>query len=333
MQQVKKILVIQTAFIGDAILASALLEHLHKQLPEATIDLLVRSGNEQLYAAHPFLRNVLVWQKKEAKYKNLLKLMKTVRSNQYDLVLNLQRHTASALITVLAGAKATAGFDSTFLSRFYSHRTNHVIGKKGQPDYKHEIDRCIELAKPWVPFERTLPKLYPTAQDFSFNEQYSTKPFITISPSSVWMTKQVPMHVWSNFICAVSGYEVFLLGGPGDVELCRSLAQQLPHVHVLAGKLTLLQSAALMSKAHMNYTNDSAPMHLCSSLNAPVTAVFCSTIPEFGFGPLSTVSSVVQVSENLSCKPCGVHGFSSCPARHFKCGNIETNQLLNTLPK
>jgi heptosyltransferase-2 len=75
-----------------------------------------------------------------------------------------------------------------------------------------------------------------------------------------------------------------------------------------------------MQKADMNYVNDSAPLHLASALNAPVTAFFCSTIPEFGFYPLSDKSEVIEV-KNLECRPCGLHGYRSCPKSHFKCGN------------
>ena len=87
-----------------------------------------------------------------------------------------------------------------------------------------------------------------------------------------------------------------------------------------------------MQNAKMNYVNDSAPLHLASALNAPVTAVFCSTIPNFGFGPLSDISHIVQVNEKLDCRPCGLHGFKECPEKHFKCAlNIKTEELLKTL--
>jgi heptosyltransferase-2 len=79
----------------------------------------------------------------------------------------------------------------------------------------------------------------------------------------------------------------------------------------------------------MNYTNDSAPLHLCSAVNAPVRAVFCSTIPEFGFGPLSGNSGVVQSHLELPCKPCGNHGKSACPKGHFDCGKISLTDLLS----
>ncbi|HDO06155.1 MAG TPA: glycosyltransferase family 9 protein, partial [Bacteroidetes bacterium] len=79
----------------------------------------------------------------------------------------------------------------------------------------------------------------------------------------------------------------------------------------------------------MNYTNDSAPTHLASAMNAPVAAIFCSTVPEFGFGPLSATSFVIQTTENLFCRPCGLHGKKVCPKKHFKCAEtIELKQLL-----
>lgn len=293
--------------------------------------MLVRKGNEPLFESHPFIGYTHVWDKKKAKYRNLIRLIGAIRRERYDIVVNLQRHTASAVMTVLSGAKQTSGFDENFLSRFFTFRSKHRMGKLGDVNYLHEVQRCIELTTTWTPQEFTLPKLYPSADDFSVVEIYSQKPFITISPSSVWFTKQTPMDVWQKLI-ASSKQSVYLLGGPSDGVLCNRLAEGNAHVTVLAGKLTLLQSTALMSKALMNYTNDSAPLHLCSAINAPVTAVFCSTIPEFGFGPLSHQSKVVQTHDQLNCRPCGIHGRAACPQGHFKCGAIEVQDLL-TFPK
>jgi heptosyltransferase-2 len=104
-------------------------------------------------------------------------------------------------------------------------------------------------------------------------------------------------------------------------------------IEILAGKLTFLQSAALMKSAEMNYVNDSAPMHFASAMNAPVTAVYCSTVPAFGFGPLSDIRFIVQHEAPLYCRPCGLHGFRQCPEKHFRCAKeIRDGQLLITLP-
>ncbi len=111
------------------------------------------------------------------------------------------------------------------------------------------------------------------------------------------------------------------VGAPADRFLCESIKEQTRNEHVenLAGQLSFLESAALMQGALMNYVNDSAPMHIASSMNAPVAAVFCSTVPEFGFGPLSEKSFIIQTPEKLECRPCGLHGNKNCPRDHFKC--------------
>ena len=114
---------------------------------------------------------------------------------------------------------------------------------------------------------------------------------------------------------------IYLLGAQGDLALCESIMNAAGNKNVvnLAGKLNLLQSASLMESAVMNYVNDSGPLHIASAMNAPVTAFFCSTVPAYGFGPLSDKSFVVQTLEELECKPCGLHGWKSCPLKHFRC--------------
>ena len=108
--------------------------------------------------------------------------------------------------------------------------------------------------------------------------------------------------------------------------------QKNKQVEILAGKLSFLQSAALMKQAKMNYVNDSAPLHFTSAVNAPVTAIFCSTIPAFGYTPLSDRSFIVETKEHLICRPCGLHGRKACPLGHFKCAyGIETAQVLETI--
>jgi heptosyltransferase-2 len=74
-------------------------------------------------------------------------------------------------------------------------------------------------------------------------------------------------------------------------------------------------------------------MHFCSAVNAPVTAIYCSTVPAFGFGPLSDQSFIVETLAPLTCRPCGLHGLKACPQVHFNCAQtIQTSQLINTLP-
>lgn len=327
----KKYLVIQTAFIGDVILSTAVMEKLHKSDPAAQIDVLVRKGNESLFSGHPFIRKCLVWNKKENKYRNLAAVVAEVRSEKYDVVVNLQRYAASGLITALSGAGLKIGFDKNPLAFLYQKKITHELGSLNHPN-GHEVDRCLKTVEQFTGRGKAMPRLYPSPADFVKVQSYSEEKFITISPASVWFTKQTPENVWCEVLEKIGNMRCYLLGAPDDLSLCERIASSGKNTVVLAGRLSLLQSAALMSRALMNFTNDSAPLHLCSAMNAPVTAVFCSTIPEFGFGPLSEFSAVVQSDVMPVCKPCGIHGKAACPKGHFDCGKINIGKLYGRIP-
>lgn len=328
----QKILIIQTAFIGDVVLATALVEKLHAFLPNATIDFLVRKGNESLLQNNPFINEVIVWDKKTKKNKNLLSLIGKIRAAKYDKVINLQRFFSTGLLTTLSSAKETIGFTKNPLSRFFSKRVGHIIDIKNP---KHEIERNNALIKHFTNDAVTLPKLYPSARDHEAIEPYLKNSFITITPSSVWFTKKYPLEKWKDFLHQLDpSYKVYVLGGKENTAEASELADDSinKNIEVLAGKLSFLQSAELMKYAKMNYVNDSAPLHFASAVNAPVTAIFCSTVPEFGFTPLSTISNIVETKITFQCRPCGLHGYKTCPLGHFKCARtIETKQLLKTL--
>jgi heptosyltransferase-2 len=330
----QKVLVIQTAFIGDAVLATALLEKFHHVHPHAKLDLLVRKGNESLFTGHPFLNQLLIWDKNKNKYRNLFKLLKQIRGYQYDLVINVQRFAATGWLTAFSGAGTKVGFDKNPFSLFFDRRIEHVV--KESQEILHEIDRNQRLIAPWTDDLPARPRLYPSASDFLVVEQFTGKPYITIAPSSVWFTKQFPAEKWIEFLDRLPHrFKVYLIGASSDLPLGESIRQSTTHPAVtnLCGQLNFLQSAALQQKAIMNYVNDSAPLHFASAVDAPVTAVYCSTIPSFGFGPLSTQSHIVQLSKPLSCRPCGLHGRSACPQQHFECAmGINTGDLLEVLP-
>jgi heptosyltransferase-2 len=326
----RRFLVIQTAFTGDAILASAVLEKLHLHFPEAHIDILVRKGNESLFANHPFLHAVLVWNKQQHKFRHLLKMLLTIRRSRYDCVINLHRFATSGLLTAFSGAKETSGFDKNPISFLFTRKIKHVIG-----DGRHETERNQTLIAHFTDDKAALPKLYPSVEDRQLIRRYQEQKYICIAPGSVWFTKTWPEEKWLQFIHLFyrryPEVRVYLLGAPSEKPVCDRIISAAPNsvAHSLCGTISLLQSAALMQGATMNYVNDSAPMHLASAMNAPVTAVYCSTLPNFGFGPLSDQSHVVETRQSLECRPCGLHGHRQCPQGHFACANtIEEESLL-----
>ncbi|MBV6440226.1 MAG: glycosyltransferase family 9 protein [Haliscomenobacteraceae bacterium CHB4] len=316
-----KFLIVQSAFIGDVVLATPLVEKLCRFFPEAEIDFLLRKGNEKLLAGHPHLRRVYIWNKKQEKYAGLFRILRALRKERYDWVINCQRFAASGLLTIFSGAIHTVGFDKNPFSFAFSRRTAHRFGTREYP--VHEVERNLQLIEHLTDRSFERPKLYPHPADYEKAESLAGgRPYVCIAPTSVWFTKQFPAHKWVELTDKIpSGHLVFLLGGKEDAGACDQIcaASGRTSIRSLAGQLSFLESAALMQGAAMNYANDSAPVHIASAVNAPITAVFCSTIPAFGFTPLSDRSFVVETTDQLDCRPCGLHGRRACPRGHFAC--------------
>ncbi|MBM3186472.1 MAG: glycosyltransferase family 9 protein [Bacteroidetes bacterium] len=313
-----KVLIIQTAFIGDVILATPLVETIKANYPNCKLDFLVKKGNEDLVNSHPLLSKVYVIDKSR-KLNSLFQNIHKIRKEKYDLVINLQRFASSGLIAAFSGGKKIVGFKKNPISFLFNERFEHKI-ENGQ----HEVDRNLNLIQSVCKSLIRRPKLYPTNQDFDKVEQYLESPFICLAPASVWKTKQAPIEKWIELIKALSSeFKIYLVGAPSDFNLCQEIIQKSNSSNLvnLCGQLKLMETAALFSKSHRVFVNDSGPLHIASSMNTPVTAFFCSTTPEFGFGPLSDKSEVVEV-KNLECRPCGLHGHKTCPKGHFDCGNL-----------
>lgn len=334
-----KILIIQTAFIGDVILATALIEYINKDAPDAHIDFCLRKGNESLIQTHPAIRHVFVWDKKE-KYSSLITIIKKIRQEKYDIVLNIQRFFNSGLIAILSGAKTKVGFKQNPLSFFFSHTVLHKIPYLINNQYQHEVQRNLQLYQilkkqenAHVPIQKVKPRLYFTPLDRKKIEDLSlAHDYFVIAPSSVWYTKQWQLEKWRQLIQLLpNNTSICIIGASNDLKAIGPLLNE-NNIINLVGKLSLRESALLMQNAKRVFVNDSAPLHLASSVNARTTAIFCSTTPQFGYFPLSDDSKVIEASTPLSCKPCGLHGHMKCPLEHFKCSkDIDPQDVVKTI--
>lgn len=316
----KRILVIQTAFLGDVILATPVLSELKRLFPDAQLDMLVKKGNESLLLNNPHLHELHILNKSSGKWKAIFKLIKEFRKSEYDLVINLHRFGSSGLITALSKGMRKYGFRKNPFSFLYTKRFAHKIG-----DGTHEVERNLSVIAEFGAQKKARPELFPSEKDLATVQEYAKGNYYCIAPASVWFTKQLPADKWVELIQKLdSEATIYILGAPNDKELGDSIIEKANHQKAvnLAGKLSLLQSAALMKTAKRSYVNDSGPLHLASSVNANVTAFFCSTVPDFGFGPLSDDSEIKQV-EGLDCRPCGIHGHKACPKGHFNCAKIK----------
>lgn len=313
-----KILIIQTAFLGDVILATPVISELKRIFPDAKIDFLLRKGNESLLNNNPNCSTVYILDKKKGKFSSIFNLIREFRRNKYDLVINLHRFGSSGILTAFSGGKEKYGFKNNPFSFFFTKKFDHSLSSG-----LHEVERNLKLIESFGAAKLIRPELFPSEENFETVQKYKTEDYFCFAPASVWFTKQLPKEKWIELINHYSkNSPIYLLGGKDDIHLCNEILESLTdkkNATNLAGKLNLLESAALIKDSKRTFVNDSGPMHISSAMNAPVTVFFCSTITDFGFGPLSDDSKILQV-QNLNCRPCGIHGHKVCPLGHFKCG-------------
>ncbi|MBS0000442.1 MAG: glycosyltransferase family 9 protein [Cyclobacteriaceae bacterium] len=330
-KSLERILIIQTAFLGDVILATGLVEKIYQHYPEVEIDFLVRKGYESLFDSHPKIRRVIIFDKTRHKSMNLPRVIRKIRSLKYDMVINVQRFISTGLITVLSGATISVGFDKNPLSLLFSKRIKHRF------DGEHETGRNHKLVGWFTDDEPGRPALYPQHRHLENITAYRQGNYICLAPASIWFTKQFPVEKWLEIIgLAPNQMIVYLVGGSGDRSLGEEIRARAGSGKVinLCGELGFLDTAALMRGASMNFVNDSAPMHMASAMNAPVCAIYCSTLPSFGFGPLSDRSFILEIRDNLYCRPCGIHGRKKCPEGHFRCAcDIGVDQMAEVMGK
>lgn len=335
----KPILIIQTAFIGDTILASAFAKSVHERYPDSPLHFFLRKGNESVIQGLPFVHKTWIWDKREGKVRTLWRLIKELRQYEFRAVFNLHRHFNSGLVTLLMKATEKIGFRQNPLSFGYTKKIEHQIPHRVAGKAWHEVQRNHQLLHAFdsqVPLENDPRNLRPVLpiqpKNFEKISVHQARPYVVLAPASVWFTKQWEEEKYRALVIELSKtYQVFLIGGPDDLALCERVKAHSPAVN-LCGKLNLLDSAALMKDAVRVFVNDSGPLHLASSVNAKTTAIFCSTITDFGYGPLSDDAIVLESPEVLACRPCGLHGHKACPLGHFDCSkNVKVELALRSL--
>lgn len=330
-ENLSKILVIQTAFIGDVVLSLPLVQVLKKNFPSTEIDLMVIPKTAELLREHPDISDLIIFDKrgKDKGLKGIVKTARLVSQRSYDVTFILQRYFRSALIPFLAGVKVRVGFDKSPFKFLYTH----VV------EYKqvHEIERNLSMLELFgIDIKKTkeLPNLYPSEQDRIRVDELLlgvSSQIVSIAPGSVWETKKWLKERYGKLakLLVSDGFAVALIGGKEDYSLCEEIKKisESEKVFNFCGKLSLLQSAELIRRSIVLVSNDTAPMHIAVAMRTPVIAIFGSTVPEFGFYPYGERDRVIQV-ENLYCRPCGIHGRKKCPEGHFKCMKlIETERV------
>ncbi len=311
-------LVIQTAFLGDVVLTTPLLEAL--ALRHGPVDVVTTPAAAPLVETHPAVRRVIPYDKhgRDRGLPRMFALARALRAEHYDAAYLPHRSFRTAMLAWLARIPRRVGFHDGWPWLYTEVKRRAAAG--------HEIDRLLALAD--VAPKRETPSVRLTVADHAavealLREHGIRPPFVALAPGSIWGSKRWPYYR-ELAVRLADRTAVVIVGGPEDTGLGEEIVRAVEggaawsRAINACGKLPLRQSAEMIRRAAMLVTNDSAPLHLAAAVGTPTVAIFGPTVPAFGFGPRGPRDQALGI-DGLPCRPCSRHGPPSCPLGHHLC--------------
>lgn len=290
----KKFLIVKTSSLGDIIQSFPVLHYLRRKFPDAQIDWVVERNFSELVKCHPYVSHVLYvdtknWRKSffNANHlREILSFRRSLKSNEYDAVFDLQSNVKSGFITWQATSRNKVGFARKTVHElpnllFTNKRYNPPEGVNIREDY-------LALAKQFlqdpVPFEeqnvllkiddeqtKKLDKMMETSKELQ----------VLVCPGSAWRNKQIPLSSLVTLLELVHKDHpsrfLFLWGNEDEKKLAQQLHEHFPHSLVL-DKMPLPMLQNLMGRVDLVMAMDSLPLHLAGTTNTPTFSVFGASL-------------------------------------------------------
>ena len=348
-----KLLLVQTGFLGDVVLSTPVIAALKQVFPEAAISVLTSPQGERLFAGcsreYPYLDKIFAYDKRGSQrgLRGLREMSLRLAEENFDAAFSLHKSWRTALLLWWTGIARRFGFRE-------AHGRFLYTATAPRSDLLHEVERNLAILRtvghephefPANMFLGIAPEQLAEADQWlaRLGQNSGHKTIVGLAPGSVWKTKRWSESGFVELAEALvkSGKSVVILGGPEEVEIGRTISRRYYSkggdnesdkgleslVLDLTGKISIVTSAAIISRCSVLVCNDSLPLHLGSAVGTPVVALFCSTVPEFGFGPWGVPSRVLGIPA-LSCRPCGRHGRAVCPLGTYDCVNMLNPQVV-----
>ena len=328
-EEIKKILCIKPRGIGDIILSTIVLENLKVAFPHSEIHYLTEEFAKRAVQNNPLVSKILNFNKKDF----VLSIIRKVRKEKYDLILDLWSNPKTAQTTFFSGAKYRVGFEKR--GRKYAY---NFLGKNGTMGNHAAEDNLVLLNALDIPIKskKIFYKTNAEEQDFAvkFLEQTiveKNKKLIGIIPSGGWESKRCEVSKWVEICQGIQNkYEAqfLVLWGPGDEKDSLGIKNGIIPEPILAPKSSFGQMSALIERCNLVIANDSGPMHVSAALGIPILGIFGPTDPA-AHRPYSENSGYVIHSE-LYCIKCNkLH----CPYGHECMLELSTENVLLEVSK
>ncbi len=322
----KRILVVQTAWLGDVVLTTPLLRELRRVEPGAHITVLTTPLGLETLSGFPHV-NATVALDKRGRDRGVAptwRLASRLSRAGFDVAIAAQRSFRTGLLVWSSRARERVGFEGARGAWAYTRKIPWV-------KEHHAVRRYLALSAPvgGSP-ERADPTPELPVGDETRESVLSVlaeegvaagEALLALAPGSIWGTKRWTPEGFAEVARAgrSRGLRPVLVGSPADRELCERIASLAGEgAVVLAGTTSIPEMAAVLSMSRALVTNDSGPGHVASAVGTPVVAVFGPTVPAFGYTPYGEANRIVA-HPGLECRPCHPHGPAVCPLGHHRC--------------
>lgn len=314
-----KILIVQTGFIGDLVLSLAVIDRVRSSFPGAELVVMVTPIGAELLRGDKRIDDLIIYDKRGADsgWAGLRRMAANLKARAFTHSLALHKSFRTTLLLYLSGIQNRVGFCESSLNFLHTVRVS-------RSHYPHEVMRnfcIIQGLGLEVATDAANIALQIVGSDESKPPRTADR--ITLAPGSVWRTKRWSSSGFTELSKQLleRGKELVFIGGAADAPIAEKICAALPtgaRVKNLVGKLSLMESAREIASSSLLVSNDTAPLHLASATGTPAVAVFCATIPAFGFTPWKIPHRIVGRND-LSCRPCGRHGGDECPTGTHLC--------------
>lgn len=334
---VKKILVIKLRNVGDVLLTTPVLQVLKRRFPEAKMDAYINQEAYPILQGNPYLSQCFLYDRKQkksfwlARYGYEYQLLKNLRKQRYDLVINLTEGDRGTIVSKICRAPIRVGMDSS-QGGFWGKQKIYTHLVKTCPTPRHTVEKNLDALRKigihpaWEDRELYL-SLGEEEQNHIDQELYQRKisSFLLIHPTARWKFKCWPEAQWKKLIFRLLSKGYSLVVSSGKEEWEKKMVEEMltpfqgKSIWNAAGQLTLGELAVLIDRSLALLCVDSAPFHMASALKHKVVALFGPTSPVL-WGPWRNPHSRV-VGQDYSCRPCLQDG----------CGGSKKSDCLETL--
>ena len=226
-----KILLWQTAFLGDLILTTPLIASIKALYPDSHLTVVAKPFGKDVLKNNPYVDELIVFDKKKH---STFSLIKDLRKKKFDLAISPHRSHRASYSLFFAKIPERIGFDRAGFSFLYTKRAKHTF------DGIHEIDRNFRLLELLPEYdEKKLIKYPQIFLDEKEDEFYKTlglknKDYIVVAPGSKWETKKWTEEGFNQVIKQLSrDTKVVVIGGKEDLATCEKVLQGLSSKNVM----------------------------------------------------------------------------------------------------